>query len=182
MVFLIDSSGSVGEANFNLMKGFLKQILEDINIQNCNYRIGALKFGSSPFVQFHLNQYQNNADLMNAIDNIGYSYGFTATSDALKVVRQEMFVKSRGDRPDVRNMAVVITDGLANVRTRQTMREVRLARRAGIHVLPIGVAVGGLDEMRSMASDSVSGVFFAPSFNGLAAIRPNVVQYMLEGE
>ncbi len=163
------------------MKSFLKDILEDVNIQNCNYRIGVLKFGSSPFVQFHLNQYSSNADVLNAIDNIGYSYGFTATGDAIDMVRQQMFTKHTGDRPHVRNMMVIITDGLANVRTRQTMHAVRQARAQQIHVLPIGVAVGGLEEMRSMASDGQKGVFFSPSFTSLSNITEAVVQYILEG-
>ena len=44
---------------------------------------------------------QTNVDLQQGIDDIGYSYGFTATGEAMKVVREEMFSKGNGDRENV---------------------------------------------------------------------------------
>lgn len=181
VVFMLDSSGSVGEDNFQLMKNFMKDILDMINIESCDYRIGALKFGSSPFVQFNLLEHANNAGVLSAIDNIGYSYGFTATSDALKVVRTQMFRSESGDRPEVRNIVVLLTDGLANVRTRATMKEVRLASREGIQIVPIGITVGSMNEMKGMAADPERGVFFTPSFHQLTNITQSVAEYLLEG-
>ncbi len=44
---------------------------------------------------------QTNVDLQQGIDDIGYSYGFTATGEAMKVVRENMFVESNGNRKKV---------------------------------------------------------------------------------
>ena len=43
VTFLLDSSGSVGEENFNKMKEFLKDLLQDIDLITCNYQISVLK-------------------------------------------------------------------------------------------------------------------------------------------
>ena len=51
-----------------------------------------------------------------------YSYGFTATAEAIREVREQMFSRPNGDRRNVRNIAVLMTDGLSNIRPRQTMQ------------------------------------------------------------
>ena len=178
---MLDSSGSVGEDNFQHMKTFIKDIVQSIDVESCDYRFGALKFGSSPFVQFNLLDHNNKAKVLSAIDNIGYSYGFTATSDALKVVRSRMFLSEMGDRPEVRNIAVLLTDGLENVRTRGTMKEVMMASREGIQIVPIGIAVGREQELRGMAGDPQKGTFFTPSFQQLTNLTTEVVDYLVEG-
>ena len=154
----------------------------EIDVNTCRYRIGLLKFGSNALVQFHLRRYENTPDLLTAIDNVGYSYGFTATAQAIKEVRENMFTRPNGDRKNVRNIAVLMTDGLSNVRQRQTMTEVRRARNQGIHIVPLGVTSKGKDELRQMATDKADGAFFVPSFHVLSTVRENVTKYLLEGK
>ncbi len=60
-MFILDSSGSIGEQNFNKFKSFLREVLNQIDMQSCDYRFGALKFGSNAFVQYHLNRYRVGA-------------------------------------------------------------------------------------------------------------------------
>ena len=108
------------------MKEFLKSVLEDINLQTCNYRVSALKFGSDTLVQFHLNAYSSTTDLLNAVDRIEYSFGYTHTAEAIRIARKEVFTEDQGDRAGVRDIMVILTDGLANVRTRQTLQVINL--------------------------------------------------------
>ena len=69
---MLDSSGSIGEDNFNRFKTFIKELLHEIDVHTCRYRIGLLKFGSNALVQFHLRRYESTPDLLTAIDNVGY--------------------------------------------------------------------------------------------------------------
>ena len=82
----------------------------------------------------------------------------------------------------VRDIAVILTDGLANIGLRQMLREIRYAKRDGIHIVPVGAAVGGRQEMINMASDKENGVFFSPTFRELNNISDDLVRYLLEGE
>ena len=52
-------------------------------------------------VRFHLKQYNRKLDVMKAIDEIEYVYGFTNRADALRVMRTDMFSPENGDRPNV---------------------------------------------------------------------------------
>jgi len=98
LVFALDSSGSVGEENFERFKSFVKSFLDDVDVESCQYRIGFMKYGSNALVQFHLNAYTSSEELITAIDGIGYSHGHTYTGQALRVARQDMFTTARGDR------------------------------------------------------------------------------------
>ena len=122
MIFVLDSSGSIEKDNFNHLKDFVKGLLHEINLQTCNFRVGALKFGSSAMIQFHLNEHDNNADLVAAVDRIGYSFGYTHIADALNVAQRQMFLPERGDREDARNIIVLLTDGKANVEAKQILQ------------------------------------------------------------
>ena len=58
---------------------------------------------------FYLNQYETTQQVQNAINNIQYEGFYTNTADALRKMMNEQFVESRGDRPGVPNIGIVIT-------------------------------------------------------------------------
>ena len=116
---------------------------------------------------------------MNAIDRIAYSFGYTHTSEAIRVTRKDIYTEKHGDRPNIRDIMVILTDGLTNVRTRQTLQEIRRLRLAGIHVLPIGIAASIDKELDAMATDG--GAVFAASFHDLITVRQRILDFILEG-
>lgn len=65
---------------------------------------------------------------MDAIQNIKYIYGSTNTADALQVMREDMFIRSRGDRSDAPNICVLLTDGISNINSRRTIPEAEQTR------------------------------------------------------
>ena len=60
-----------------------------------------------------------------------YFYGSTHTSAALRRMRTRMFTKEHGDRENVQNIAIVLTDGISNVNHEATIKEARSAKRQG---------------------------------------------------
>ena len=66
--------------------------------------------------------HRTNAELATAIDGVGFSFGYTFTAEAIRIARTEMFTEENGDRPDAKNIMVIITDGLDNVRSRETLQ------------------------------------------------------------
>lgn len=67
---------------------------------------------------------------MAAIQEITYIYGSTNTADALQVMRENMFIPSRGDRRDAPNICVLLTDGVSNINSRRTIPEAEATRAA----------------------------------------------------
>ena len=87
-----------------------------------------------------------------AIDNIPYIYGSTNTADALKTMRNRMFTLRNGDRPDVPNLVILITDGVSNINAQRTIPEAKRARDAEIHIYAIGIGLSDTRELDAIAS------------------------------
>ena len=65
-------------------------------------------------VEFFLNDLDSRLLVQEAIDGVRYYRGSTNTALALQMVREQVFNEQNGDRPRVRNIAVVLTDGGSN--------------------------------------------------------------------
>ena len=63
----------------------------------------------------------------------------TNTAAALKLTRETMFVPGAGDRIDVPNFAIVITDGQSNVNPETTLPESVATRLAAIQIIVVSV-------------------------------------------
>ena len=80
--------------------------------------------------------------------------GKTNSQDALRLTYDSVFTSNRGDRPGVRNVAVVVSDGNSNVAAERTLAEAEAARQRGVELF--AVAVGQQSngvEMAGIASD-----------------------------
>ncbi|XP_071091672.1 uncharacterized protein [Haliotis cracherodii] len=172
IVFMLDSSGSVGSSNFNLLLTFVKSIVQDFDVASNKIRIGVEKFSSRPYLEFHLNQYSNKQDVLNAVTNIKYVSGGTNTGDALKYLQDNMFNTKNGDRPGVPNIAIIITDGRSN-KPDQTKTFAKAARDKGTQVFSVGVGKGiSMAELNEMASDPDSAhVMSVDDFSKLPQIK-----------
>ena len=68
-----------------------------------------------------------------------FMLGMTNTAAALKLTRETMFVPGAGDRIDVPNFAIVITDGQSNVNPETTLPESVATRLAAIQIIVVSV-------------------------------------------
>lgn len=73
LVFVLDESTSIGDANFSLVLKFVRNVIEDLTIGPTGFQIGCLTFSSNVIEQFKLNKYQSKTDLMEAIRTIRYT-------------------------------------------------------------------------------------------------------------
>lgn len=87
MVFMLDSSGSVGPSNFKLLLSFVNSMVKDFDVAQDRIRIGVEEFSSRPYTEFHLNKYNTKAEVLAAVNNISYRSGGTNTGQRLVVQR-----------------------------------------------------------------------------------------------
>jgi hypothetical protein len=59
-------------------------------------------------------QFSNHQSITEAIDTLQYVHGTTNTAAALRFLRESAFTTANGDRADVPNYAIVLTDGGSN--------------------------------------------------------------------
>ncbi|XP_067663881.1 collagen alpha-3(VI) chain-like [Haliotis asinina] len=175
LVFLLDSSGSVKTHNFKRMLSFMKNFLSTASIDDGKVRVGVAIFNSRATIKFHLNKYKTKKALFRAIDKIKYRGGRTNTFAGLRLLRSQMFKRRRGDRRGAKNVALVVTDGLSNVKSKRTIPEAKAVRRAGIHIFAIGIGLTKTAELDGIASrPAAENRFTVRNFKKLKGLRDRV--------
>lgn len=150
LVFVIDSSGSIQEKNpgpgeneyWNGQNGILQFVADFVgrlDIGENQVRVGVVKYSKQAINEIFLNRYYDKSSLQTAILNLKYIGGTTNTAEGIELMRTEQFTLGNGDRPNVPNVAVVITDGEANERIDDTETEARMAHSNGIKIYALGI-------------------------------------------
>ena len=110
-MFVVDESSSIGKDNFNLTKSFLSQLVSRLDIDSGSTRVGIVTYSSGIGAGFNLSEHSSVASVQAAISSLTYSGGGTNTAAALAHVRTTMLTSAAGDRSNVPNVVVVLTDG-----------------------------------------------------------------------
>ena len=79
------------------------------------------------------------ASLAAAIRAINYDGGNTNTTGGLRLMRTQIFNSANGDRPNVPDVAILITDGVPTLDVDELLEEVHLDWAANIHIVGVGV-------------------------------------------
>ena len=95
--------------------------------------------GNEAYLQFYLNNFTTTQSLESAIRNIPYCNENTNTTGGLRLTRTEIFNKANGDREDVPNVIVLLTDGNPTWETDLLPDEVQRIKNLDIRIVGIGV-------------------------------------------
>ena len=166
---MIDSSGSIRDNNppggspdnYQLQLEFLVDLVRAFTIGPDATRVGALIFSERVILEFTLAQYDNKEAIAQAILTSPYLGSTTNTPEALRLTRTQCFNVANGDRPNIPNLVIVVTDGVPYPETRRTpaLNEARALRDTGAVVISIGIT-NAIDE------DFLKGMSSAPQLEG----------------
>jgi len=95
--------------------------------------------GNQAYLQFYLSNYTDRASLVNAVRRIHYCNENTNTTGGLRLTRTEVFNATNGDRSDVPDVIVLITDGNPTRETDMLGDEARRIKDRGIRIVGVGV-------------------------------------------
>ena len=158
VIFVLDSSGSIGAGDFESVRMFTKDVVEQLDIGSDKTRVGLITFSTSATVQFSLDMYQTNSSLLNAITSIPYDGGSTNTPDGLKTLIQQ-FDTAYGARPlsqGIPRFAIVVTDGQSNEGggPNATIAAANSVHENNIATYAVGVGSSiDMDEIAAIATD-----------------------------
>ena len=137
MLFILDSSGSVSFDNFQTMKNSVADAVETLVSPN-GTKVGIVTFSDAAVINMYPDEYENGTEQAEAIRNtIRYVSGTTNTAEALRTAREVVFGGGR-DRPGVRNVLVLLTDGGSNDYG-STVNESVATKMADIYTIVVGV-------------------------------------------
>lgn len=114
LVLLVDGSKSVRPQNFELVKRFVNQIVDFLDVSPEGTRVGLVQFSSRVRTEFPLGRYGTAAEVKQAVLAIEYMERGTMTGLALRHMVEHSFSEAQGARPRVLNVprvGLVFTDG-----------------------------------------------------------------------
>ncbi|KAM7006293.1 matrilin-4 isoform 2-T2 [Tautogolabrus adspersus] len=175
LVLLIDGSKSVRPQNFELVKKFVNQVVDSLDLSAHGTRVGLVQYSSRVRTEFPLNMYHTADEIKAAVMKVDYMEKGTMTGLALKHMVENSFSEAEGARPAGRNIpriGLVFTDG----RSQDDITEyAKKAKEAGITMYAVGVGKAVEDELREIASEPVEKHFYyTTDFTAISNIAENL--------
>ena len=175
LVFLLDRSGSIEQANWDIMIDFTKTIIERTDIGPLETLISTVLFGNMAYIQWYLGDYQDKTDLLMAMDTVIYREENTNTTGGLWVTRNEVFKPLNGEREDIPDLIVLVTDGIPTRDVDMLPDEINKIREAGIRLVAIGIGEADEPYLASIA-ESEDYYVYLPDFASLSTVADRVMQ------
>ena len=182
VVFVIDTSGSIGSTRFQLIREFTANITTELIRNSPRSAVGVILFASTAYIRFTLQTYTNLSSLLSAINQLPYSGGGTDTDKALTLLLSTAQNGTLGLRNDSSKVAIVITDGQSSDRSATLSAAAALHASNIFDVYAVGVGGANLDELEGIASNP-NFVFFTSFFNstGLQLLKSRIIPQLCDG-
>ncbi|XP_055361170.1 uncharacterized protein col6a3 isoform X5 [Betta splendens] len=176
MYFLVDSSWSMGEENFDHVRRFLYSLIQSLHqVGGDRFKFALVQYNNRPETEFQLNTYPTTQGVLAHIKAMPYRGGGTRTGLGLEFLTRTHLTTASGSRAveGVAQVVVVLTDG----RSQDDASEpAQVLQMAGVEVFAVGVQNAVDLELREMASRPYeSHVFSIDSFLTLRDIIQDLV-------
>ncbi|XP_059724120.1 collagen alpha-3(VI) chain isoform X8 [Haemorhous mexicanus] len=113
IIFLVDSSWSVGKEHFQLVREFLYDVVKALDVGGNDFRFALVQFSGNPHTEFQLNTFPSTQDVLSHIANMTYVGGGAEPGKGLEYLIEKHLTKAAGSRASegVPQVIVVLTDG-----------------------------------------------------------------------
>ncbi|XP_056142022.1 collagen, type XXVIII, alpha 1b [Lampris incognitus] len=185
LVFVIDSSESVGPDNFNVVKDFVNALVDRASVSRDTTRVGVVLYSHINVVVVGLGQESTRDQIKAAVQSMTYLGEGTFTGSAIQQTNQVF----RAARAGVRKVAIVITDGQADERDSVSLEgAVKAVHGSDIEMFVIGVVNQSdplyeefIKELYLIASDpDGEHVYLIDDFRTLPALESKLLSRICE--
>ncbi|XP_050992372.1 collagen, type XXVIII, alpha 1a [Labeo rohita] len=186
LVFVIDSSESVGPQNFELEKDFVNALIDRVSVSHEATRVGVVLFSNMDMVT-SLQQLSDQASIKAAVRRMPYLGEGTFLGSAIHRTTQVF----QAARPGVRKVAVVLTDGKADERDAVRLKDAaEAAHNARIEIFVVGIVNSSDSQyvelrkrMNILASDpDVNYVYLTDDFRKLQTLESILLSQICESD
>jgi uncharacterized protein YegL len=142
IVFVLDSSISQTEDQFKQQLQFVEKFIDHIIIGDNNLHVGLVTYSTEAHKDIKLNQYQDNAELKEAVRKVQYKPGATFTDKGLRAALEVFWMVSHIRPYDkvAKRFVFLLTDGLSTNKA-ETERAAVAVKAAVDRVLAIGMYI-----------------------------------------
>lgn len=133
---------------------FIRKVIQGLEFHFDRNRAGLILYSDEANIQFYLDTYSDKQDILETL-SVGNVGGKTNTQQALQLMRDSVFQANRGDRRDVPNIVILVTDGESNVQPEMTIPRAQNLKTDGakVYVVAVGHRVF-MNEVNDMASEA----------------------------
>ena len=170
ITFVVDTSGSIGESNFQYVREFIEDIVLEMNISPNNSRVAVILFSSVASLHFNLNQFTDKDSLIAAICSLPYTGGGTDIPEALDLLRATAQIGALGIRNDKRQIAIFLTDGVGGDGSILETAVAELEATNIFQVYSVGVGDARVDQLNLIASSNSDFVYYHSYFTATSLI------------
>uniref|UniRef100_A0A8C7WYG4 VWFA domain-containing protein n=1 Tax=Oryzias sinensis TaxID=183150 RepID=A0A8C7WYG4_9TELE len=151
IVFLVDSSGSIGSKNFELVKTFLGNVIKPFDIGPKKIQFGLAQYSTETRKEFLLKDFADQESVLTKVQQLHYLQKNTRTGEALDFIRKDYFVEAAGSRVGelVPQIAVLITDGESSDSVETPAQQLR---DHGVLVFCVGVGKDAQKQLKTIAN------------------------------
>uniref|UniRef100_A0A669QBZ7 Collagen alpha-3(VI) chain n=1 Tax=Phasianus colchicus TaxID=9054 RepID=A0A669QBZ7_PHACC len=169
IIFLLDGSLNVGNANFPFVRDFVVTLVNYLDIGTDKIRVGLVQFSDTPKTEFSLYSYQTKSDIIQRLGQLRPKGGSVLnTGSALNFVLANHFTEAGGSRinEQVPQVLVLVTAGRSADPFLQISNDLA---RAGVLTFAVGVRNADKAELEQIAFNPRM-VYFMDDFSDLTAL------------
>ena len=152
MVFVIDTSGSIGPQRFQLITNFTANITDELINNSPKSAVGVILFSTTARIEFNLQAHTNSSTLRSAFSRLPYRGGVTNTAEALRLLLSTAQDGQLGLRNGSSKIAIVITDGESTNMSATFVAADKLNSSNIFDIYAVGVGNADQTELRVIAS------------------------------
>ncbi|KAG8572802.1 hypothetical protein GDO81_012168 [Engystomops pustulosus] len=177
VVFLVDSSSSIGSSVFQQIKLFISRIIGQLDIGIDKYRVGLAQFSGAAQTEFLLKTYNTKQEVLDHVKTVSFRGGPLNTGKALEYLRTTFFVEEGGSRINqgTPQFAVVITSAKSEDLVTIYAEELK---RIGVTTISIGIRNSEMKELQEIATEPF--VFRLKDLQELRKTQQDVVNIVLQ--
>ncbi|XP_012943791.1 collagen alpha-6(VI) chain-like [Aplysia californica] len=176
LVFLLHTSKKINRGKYQYYKDFISDIIRGADIDSGKVRVAVAAYRKRGVVIFNLKKYKTMDKVQTAVEGLKlYRSKVGSVAKGLDLVRGKILSKAGGDRPDVPNVVVLLTDAKSTVDEKKIKSSARKVRNAGTKIFAAGIGKAVEPQLKLIAS-SDDDAFSVASLDDLFAFKEKIVK------
>ena len=102
--FLIDASSSILPSEFDILKTFVKRVIDFLQIGPNQTHVGVIEYSRSASLQLNFSRSFDKREIKSFVEQVPHTAGITRIDLALKVASEQLFTLQEGMRDDSRKV------------------------------------------------------------------------------